>query len=375
MLNPGEAAALQRYAPLFLEEAEAEIAMVEGDIDIEITNREFRVEGDGATRTVLLDAIAIEGSVDGARFAMDYSDGCVSATLEGESVAYCTDQVFAMEEFDDLLADAPAIRHLIDTVTAAFADMEAVGIEVREYDGRWYVSPVTTSTEAVLTALRALDRQELDAIIDAVPPAFEEFFGLALGGFGEILDDEFTTYADDDYEGGGWTTVPDDEAQPPMTTFPELPIIDDLDDSAIDDEYSDEYSDEFADDPGYYICYEERDAATATACFEKLLLAGEIDEWEFPTMLRFPECGYAEIGWSGDLYQMDDATFIATAESVRPCFLGLLEQGLVEQWELPSEVTHLECFEGRNWYATYDDAEYDERYFDCISQPIAETTP
>ncbi len=42
-LNPGEAGALQRYAPLFLDDAEA--ALAEIPLDWLITNRDFRVEG------------------------------------------------------------------------------------------------------------------------------------------------------------------------------------------------------------------------------------------------------------------------------------------------------------------------------------------
>ena len=58
--------------------------------------------------------------------------------------------------------------------------------------------------------------------------------------------------------------------------------------------------------------------------------------------------------------------FIAAAEAARPCFLDLVEQGEVSEYELPTEISHLECFEGRNWYNVFDDPDYDERYFACL---------
>ena len=85
-----------------------------------------------------------------------------------------------------------------------------------------------------------------------------------------------------------------------------------------------------------------------------------------PIELRHPECGFDE-RWSGELYQMSDAEFIAAIEEAQPCFLALLDSGEIDEFELPSEILHLECFEGRNWYSVFDDPEYDERYYACVA--------
>ena len=60
-LNPGEAAALQRYAPLFLDEAEAAIAEAP-PFELAITDRQFHVDGDGDQRTVVIDGLTITAS-------------------------------------------------------------------------------------------------------------------------------------------------------------------------------------------------------------------------------------------------------------------------------------------------------------------------
>jgi hypothetical protein len=92
-----------------------------------------------------------------------------------------------------------------------------------------------------------------------------------------------------------------------------------------------------------------------------------------PVELRFPECGYGEIRWSGALYSLPDAEFIAAVEAARPCFLALVESGQIQDYELPSEIANLECFEGRNWYNVFDDPEYDARYYACVEAAFADS--
>ena len=75
-----------------------------------------------------------------------------------------------------------------------------------------------------------------------------------------------------------------------------------------------------------------------------------------PWYLRFPECGLAEIAWSGDYYSLPDDEFVALVDDVAPCFQALLESGEVEEIELPYEIVYPECLEGRNWYTQTDEA-------------------
>ncbi len=93
---------------------------------------------------------------------------------------------------------------------------------------------------------------------------------------------------------------------------------------------------------------------------------GELDARDVPLALRHPECGYLD-SWGGGMYSLPDEEFIAAAEAAQPCFLDLVDRGEVSEFELPTEISHLECFEGRNWYTVFDDTEYDERYYECIS--------
>lgn len=341
-LNPGEAAALQRYAPLFLEEAEA--ALSEVPLDWTITQREFRVDESDDTATVFLDAIAVEGSIEGEMFSFSFADGCVSAAAAGESFEQCGDAAF--EDTTGLLDDAPETKRLIGTFTDAFADMEESGLEMRRTDDLWYVSPTTTMSEAVLNVLRALDRSELDAIIEQVPAAGEELADAIFGGLYGLpgsLGGDFTMDGDADVI-----------VEPPTAVTP-----DGSEDGSVDDPVDDSAS--------WEDCYDTLDVEEATSCFRAAVDAGEIDASFIPVALRHPECGYAQ-SWGGGTYSLGDDEFIAAAEAARPCFLDLLDQGLVDEYELPTEIAYLECFEGRNWYNVFDDPEYDERYFDCLDE-------
>ncbi|HSJ90753.1 MAG TPA: hypothetical protein VK917_01720, partial [Ilumatobacter sp.] len=333
MLDPAEAAALQRYAPLFLDDAEAAVA----DIPLEwrVDVREFRVEGDGGERTVFVDALGISGVFEGSPFSAGFSDGCVRAEFDGESFEECG--AAADEQLESLFEDAPAVEAFVTSLEEAFADLEPIGIELRERDGAWYVSPFATSTEAILALMRALDRSELDTLVDDGTAAAEEFFDSFLGGFG--FDDSFV--------------IEDDFA---------------FDDDGLDDDgFGDDGFGDDKDESAWDECYSEPAATDAVACFERYVASGEIDRMSVPVSLLHPECGLAEFTWEGGLYSATDAEFAAALDTAVPCFRALVDGGEIEEWMLPFEVQHAECFEGRNWYTEFDDDAYNERVDACIA--------
>ena len=370
-LNPGEAAALQRYAPIFLEEAEAAVSDV--PFAVAITDREFHIDGDGEQRTVVIDGLTIrvagddEDTGESHSAEIRFEGSCTHAEVDGETFDFCAGDRLSLPEVDEYLSDSPAIAAFIETLGEALSDIEPIGVEVRQYDGAWFVSPTATYTEAFLAVLRALDRHELDQLIALFEPAADEFFGSMFGGFGEYdddLDDDYFEddyFEDDDFEDYSYDDSYDtsfgDELAP--VTVPEM---------SFDDSFGDLSGEaESAEVVPWDECYSKEAAADASACFEQYVATGELDATFMPVELRFPECGYSEVAWSGELYGMSDADFIATVEAARPCFLALVAAGTLDEYELPNEIAYLECFEGRNWYNTFDDAEYDERYYDCLA--------
>ena len=112
-------------------------------------------------------------------------------------------------------------------------------------------------------------------------------------------------------------------------------------------------------------CWQELEATAARDCFQALVDSGELDATFVPWYLRFPECGVAEIGWSGDYYSLPDAEFVSLVEEVAPCFQTLLQSGEVEEIDLPYEITNPDCLDGRNWY-TVTDEDWLDAFDDCV---------
>ncbi|MCB0968952.1 MAG: hypothetical protein KDB37_19135, partial [Ilumatobacter sp.] len=345
MLDPAEAEALQRYAPLFLDEAERAIADEVTGLDVRVTDREVRVEGDGSARTLFIDAIGVEADIEGTHVTASFADGCVSFAYEDEygsdSMEQCASSPdAALVEQMAGVEVPPTVDDFITSFTEAFADMEPIGLEVRERDGQWYVSPIATGTEALLAVMRALDRDELDELIDLGSLAADDFFDMAFGLVPGMMDEGWTTEEE-------WA-IEDAPADPP----------DSMDGTGdLEGEWT-EYEASPVDE-----CYSIESATEATACFEEQIATGAVDEWEMPVSLTAPECGLTEVLWSGDVYSMSDDEFTATMTAAAPCFEALLAEGY-DRWLIPYEVANLECFEGRNPYQVFDE-DYTDRLFEC----------
>ncbi|HEY4609608.1 MAG TPA: hypothetical protein VIH06_10405, partial [Ilumatobacteraceae bacterium] len=164
-LNPNEAEALQRYAPIFLDEATQ--GLDDADPGINITNLKLSVTGDGDRRTVTLDEFTINAGSGDDAVSVERKDGCTVVTSGGDTTNTCETGASIMTAIDGFgLDENGELKAFITTVSNAFADMKPAGITVQRVDGQWYVSPIGTFADIVLNALAALDNQELTDIID-----------------------------------------------------------------------------------------------------------------------------------------------------------------------------------------------------------------
>jgi hypothetical protein len=388
-INPGDAAALQRYAPLFVDDAQAELDAVPFELDI--TEAEYTVTGDGARRHATIDVLALEGDVDGMRFEAELADGCMRAVVAGEEFDSCNPDPGMQAELDELIAEGP-VGDLVATLRNAFADYQQPGITLVRTDGEWYVSPIGTASDQLLALLRALDREEIEELAATIPPAIE--YVLA-GMFGA------PPFGDDVLDGGAGDVLPDDlfgeDGLPDDLfgddLFGELPLPGEQppgDDATADTVPLDSVpldsvpGDDAGSDPGtrppdsqptagvppetfpespLTRCWDMAEAAAASSCFQEVVGAGEAEYWEVPVEMLHPECGVAEAYWSN--YQLSDDAFFELIDAARPCFLALVESGEYLESDLPVEYTKPECYEGRNWYQVLDDPDYDQRVLDC----------
>ena len=309
-LDPDEMQALQRYAPLFLDDAQAELD--EAAVELSIDDRSYAVDGSGDTRSVVLDGVTVEATAEGDTVSMELRDGCWIVNVPDAEETNSCDSPDEVPALDDVFEDPQAIEDFLSDVREAFADYENPGLVVREVDGSWYLSPIATGSEQLLAIVRSLTREEIEELqaqFDDVAASFEELVERQ-----EITPDEGEDVAD-----------PAEE------------------------------------------CWIESDAMAAKTCFDALVADGVIEATSIPWYLRYPECGLADLGWNGDYYSLPDEEFAATVADAAPCFQALVESGEADELDLPVELLHPDCLFGRNWYATTDDdylAEFEACAFD-----------
>ena len=183
LLAPGEMGALQDYAGLFIDRAEAEIADATADFDVTIDDLELREDGN----TVFVDAFGLTVTAEGETLTLSTDGKCFTAS--GDMVDELGDSPFADgpicggnvgELYSDALDDAgfdsdPAVA------LPQFPPFETpeVGIVTVEVDGEHYVAPVATTLDAAVAVLGALERPHLDAFVEVVEGFFFVPFGFS----------------------------------------------------------------------------------------------------------------------------------------------------------------------------------------------------
>lgn len=313
-LNPNEAEALQRYAPLFLDDANNAIGSA--DVEIKFSDVKYTVTGSGERRTVAVDALTMHAVTGQDDVTVDLSGGCAHMTINGDTIDSCTDKASIDSALESLgLSENAELQSLIKTVQDAFADLQPIGLTVQQVDGRWFLSPIGTYADGFLAVLTALDSNELTDIIDGVRKFAEsDLFTTGIFGF------------DDESIGDGST----------------------IGSAALD------------------ACFELSAYSDFSDCLASGLDEGSIDPSFVPPYYRFAECGVGEQYFDGDVYTMTDEEFTAFATSAAPCFQQFVDDGTIFQFELPYELSRPDCLEGRNWY-NVSDQDYNDRVFECAT--------
>jgi hypothetical protein len=180
VLNPNEAEVLQRVSPWWLDNAQDAIdgALDGGDWSVEIKDPEYTVTKDGDRAVVSVSSLEAEFDL-GESGKIVFKDGCVSMPDGGDPV--CVGNLDSSEVVDDQLEAfglgdvSDELKDVQTSIMEALADLDQQGIVVTKVDGQWYVSPIGSTTKALLDVMKALTRTELDGIIESVEDAIEAF--------------------------------------------------------------------------------------------------------------------------------------------------------------------------------------------------------
>ena len=355
-LNPNEFEALQRYAPLFLDDAQRQLddAVAESGVSIDVRDTAYTVDGDGSRRGVTITAMAVDITAEGDTLTARLADGCFLVQVPGQDeVSSCdlTEQLGDEIDLGDVVDDPQAVEDAIADLQAAFEEYENPGIVVQEVDGSWYLSPMATVSDQVLAVVRALDRGEIEDLTTQLQDLAATFDPDMVVGGVEVPDfDDFELPRD----GAAPTTVP--ERDDPANTI----VADTVapDDAASDDTVE---GAAFPDE----ACYAESDVAAAQSCFEDLLASGDIEPEFVPWYFRFPECDAADTMWSDDLYGLSDDEFVAAIEALQPCVQGLIASGEAADYEF-GEVGRPQCLDGQNPYLLDVNSDEFEAFTTCV---------
>jgi hypothetical protein len=348
LLDPTEAEALQRYAPIFLDDAQQ--AFDDTDLDLTISDTSYTVTGSGSRRFVTLDTMTAEVSFGETSMSLAIADDCATMVIDGKNSEFCTGDTGALDQMlsDAGIDESGSVKDLIDTLRSAFDDYHGSGGAVHQVDGEWYVSPIRTYSTALNDVLDALDANELRDVIAAVQAVSADVLG-SFVPFGDMSTgvggDIFPT---DTIPGGTLDTIPGD--------FPG-----DFPGETIPDGSFDALS----------ACYASVDAAAGIACTVEGVAAGTIDPTFVSAPILHPECGVAEVYWTADVYSMSDTEFVTMAEGASKCFIELVASGDVDSYLLPNELLAPACLEGKNVYTSSDEA-YSNRFYECVGKTRSE---
>lgn len=193
MLDPDEVRALYEYSPLFVPAAQDALDELLSEAGAsgapwDVHTLELSSESNGSDATVFVDAIGFEVELEDMAISLEVADGRsvvdlglsaiegselgIRIEIEGDCVT-TTQEILGQEVTDtqcgDQGDDLGLLRGLAGLVPGGG---EPIGIEVHRVDGRWYVSPTRTVTEALLTGLSVWDSETLGSYLDAATGLF-----------------------------------------------------------------------------------------------------------------------------------------------------------------------------------------------------------
>lgn len=173
---PDEMQALHEYAPLFLADAEAQVAAFRAEgLELRLDRLDLSSDVSGDEAVVAVDAFAVSGAFDGEPVSASYDGECFVAEGEGERIESCVGD--AGEQLDGL------------TLPPALLDLD-MRLRTVQVDGQWYVSPTRSLLGSIVDVLRALERDDLESLVETVQQFVFGFAGL--GGFQEY--EQFEEY-------------------------------------------------------------------------------------------------------------------------------------------------------------------------------------
>lgn len=240
-LSPAELGAVQDYWPV-LGPGPGEAPELPEGVEVRLVSLDTEVEADGDRARVRLRGVDVEVDTPDGDLGILVGDGCLALRgslaeeiyAEAASVGgidlpdpICIDDLPALvEEQLGLLGSGDPAADLLGGPFAQLELPDAGGLALpapvvaaQRVDGAWYVALVRTGAESSVQGLRALERSDLDAVVDVVEQlvtGFQDAFAFPVGGALDGSSDDL--FADDLFGdvdlGGGFPGIDDDDPDP-----------------------------------------------------------------------------------------------------------------------------------------------------------------
>lgn len=176
-LHPGEFGALQRYAPMFLASAQEELKTLttEQAFSWKITTLELeqlsKKDSTAAIRIKRLGmSVAFEDGTVGLDLEHTGADVKVTISIDGE-----TESFSLKETIDEVRTEGTAV-----TDEGALWE-SALSLTVREWNGAWYLAPISTVTEYLFQALAQVTQPDIRKALEEVGDLDASLGDLGLG--------------------------------------------------------------------------------------------------------------------------------------------------------------------------------------------------
>ena len=239
-LSPNELGALQDYAALFIDDAEASIDDATADVEVTIDDLTLRADESGDRASVFVETFGVTVTYEGESVSITTDGKCltvggplVDEELEGTPFTdgpVCADEMSDL--YGDMLEESGLEASEIELPEFPALVTPEVGITTAKVDGDWYVAPASTYLDGVVSVLRVLERSHLEAFVDFVE---EWFFGFGFGigaeetfsEIGESLEGEYGEIGELLPDDGAFEEYPGAEGPSTETTFePGTGIVD-----------------------------------------------------------------------------------------------------------------------------------------------------
>ncbi|MET0865520.1 MAG: hypothetical protein ABWZ98_14405 [Nakamurella sp.] len=166
VLPPDEMGVLHDYGALAIEQADGQDLTSEmNDLDVSFSDVKWTTsEVTGGTK-VSIESITVTADGETATITRDPDAGSLTVTLPGQP-AVTLDESTIDTYIAQASGDESLDPQMIEIIKREFKQLIGLGVVTVEVDGKWYVSPIRSTSDIFLSLLKGLEPGDIDYLIE-----------------------------------------------------------------------------------------------------------------------------------------------------------------------------------------------------------------